>query len=367
MILDGHGPRCCACEKVRRGSLFILSSKCTHIKKREITISLSRHLPPRGLRKMSFIALLRDLRVRRAPVLGNVVESHPERPHRTRQERAQQYGRFVLVRASLRWRLPRRLAFWSAFITSFVVWLGAGSDSVYLSSGKMNRTSFNWLSVRSSLVSGTRSSYRVEGKGGCLSRLLDLGGNLRPLENVRVRESASSMMPSAGQWTVKSGDGGVSDSRKSSEGVGRAQVKRGGGLACGWTDGAVLRGLLAQSARDGLEAQPRPSIHKLTTLCLEGKIGLGCLAHRLPRSWRRLLGGGAIPAAAAPRSRFTPNRRLPRRRTQLAKQIPLPTQRRWGYSGLVNGLSAASMVSSTTCPFSRPAQRPGAGPSTGAK
>ena len=48
----------------------------------------------------------------------------------------------------------------------------------------------------------------VEGKGGCLSRLLDLGGNLRPLENVRVRESASSMMPSAGQWTVKSGDGG---------------------------------------------------------------------------------------------------------------------------------------------------------------
>ena len=140
MILDGHGPRCCACEKVRRGSLFILSPKCTHIKKREITQSCSHITCLRvASAKMSFIALLRDLRVRRAPVLGNVVDSHPERPHRTRQERAQQYGRFVLVRASLRWRLPRRLAFWSAFITSFVVWLGAGSDSVYLSSGKMNK------------------------------------------------------------------------------------------------------------------------------------------------------------------------------------------------------------------------------------
>ena len=157
--------------------------------------------------KMSFIALLRDLRVRRAPVLGNVVDSHPESPHRTRQERAQQYGRFVLVRASPRWRLPRRLAFWSAFITSFVV-TRRGSDFVYLSSGKMNRTSFNWLSVRSPLVSGTRSSSASKAKEGAFPDSVDLGGNLRPLENVRVRESASSMMPSAGQWTVKSGDGG---------------------------------------------------------------------------------------------------------------------------------------------------------------
>ena len=94
---------------------------------------------------------------------------------------------------------------------------------MYLSSGKMNRTSFNWLPVRSPLVSGTRSSSASKAEEDAYPDSVDLGGNLMPLENERARESASLMMPSAGQGTVKSGWRGVSElAVKSSEGVGRA-------------------------------------------------------------------------------------------------------------------------------------------------